>query len=331
MRVHIVNGEIAVDVVSRTFVTAHGDGCSAEVGTTTHAHKALVGFCGNPVAPRLQIFAFFHNLYASFGKVAATVCLECDAVESIGFARNAVFLVASFFAPSTVLAFGFRDGVPELSKVVSSFGHQYRHRIVTLQVLADTRRIIRHHDFTCIAARRRSTETFGLHVEREKQNCSRVHFSRSPNPLGLRPLGKAGECASARKLVARIAEYRSTAPLAEVAALVFPGVVAHCRFRLPATAGIVRFIEIVNLHHHTGGTFTVHAHHRNRIFTGEERHRNKTYAPRLIIFSKQGSIMIKPVTAIGHNPNTWTFACIVSCCNQLRADLVAATIGGIRR
>ena len=168
VRVHIVNREVAVDVVPRTFVTAHGDGCSAEICATAHAHETLVRLGGNPVAPRLQIFAFLHNLHAGFGEVAATVRLECDAVERIGLAGDAVFLSAGGLAPGAAFAFGFGNGVAELPKVVSAFGHENRDRIVALQVLADACGIACNDDFACVATRCGDTEALGFHVEREK-------------------------------------------------------------------------------------------------------------------------------------------------------------------
>ena len=132
VRVHVVNREIAVNVVAGAFVTAHGDRCSAEICATAHAYEALVGFCGNPVFPLLQVFAFLHNLHSCFGEVAATVRFECNAVEGIGLAGDAVLFGTGRFAPSAVFAFGFGNGVAELPKVVSAFGHENRDCIVAL-------------------------------------------------------------------------------------------------------------------------------------------------------------------------------------------------------
>ena len=168
VRVHIVNREVAVDVVPRTFVTAHGDGCSAEICATAHAHETLVRLGGNPVFPLLQVFAFFHNLHAGFTEATATVFLECNAVESIGLAGNAVLFVARFFAPGTASAVGVGCCIAELPKVVSAFGHENRDRIVALQVLADACGIACNDDFACVATRCGDTEALGFHVEREK-------------------------------------------------------------------------------------------------------------------------------------------------------------------
>ena len=331
VRVHIVNGEVAVDMVSGPFVATHHDGGSTQVRTAAHAHEALVGLGGNPVAPRLQIVRFLHDFKSGFPEARATVFLEGDAVELVRLARHAVRLAASRTAPGTPGRIRLGHRIAETPEVVCTFGHQNRHSIVTLQVLADARRIARDDDVTCIAARRRSAEAFGLHVECEKQDGRRVSFRAAPDPLGLRIRCKSRKGSPARELVARIVQSRSTAPLAKVAALVFPGVVTHRRFRLPAAAGIVGFVEIINLHKNAGSAGTVHAHDRNRVLAGQESHRNKAHAARLVVFGKERPVMVEPVAAIGHNPDTRPLARIVGSRNQLRPHLVAATVGGIRR
>ena len=226
VRVHIVNREVAVDVVPRTFVTAHGNGCSTEICATTHAHKALVGFCGNPVAPRLQIFAFLHNLHAGFGEVAAAVRFESDAVERVGLAGHAILFGTCRLAPSAAFAFGFGNGVAELPKVVSAFGHENRDRIVALQVLADACGIACNDDFACVATCCGYAKAFGFHVEREKEHCCWVGFIACPNPFRLCVCGEIFERTATRELVVCVRKRCGASPLREVAALVFPGVVA---------------------------------------------------------------------------------------------------------
>ena len=229
VRVHIVNGEVAVDMVSGPFVATHHDGGSTQVRTAAHAHKALVRLGGNPVAPRLQIVRFLHDFKPGFTEARAAIFLEGDAVELVRLACHAVRLATSRAAPSTPLLVRLGHRIAHLPKIVSTFGHKNRHGVITLQVLADACGIARENDIAGSAARRRSAEAFGLHVEREKQNRCRIRFGRSPNPLGLRVCSKAGKRRPARELVACVVKGCRTAPLAKVAALVFPRVVAHCR------------------------------------------------------------------------------------------------------
>ena len=229
VRVHVINGKVAVNVVVRALVTAHHYGCATQVRAATHAHEALVRLGGNPVAPRLQIVRLLHDFKSGFAEACATVLFEGDAVKLVRLARHAVLLAASRAAPSTPLLVRLGYRIAHLPKIVSAFGHKDCHRIVTLQVLADACGIARENDIAGSTARRRSAKSFGLHVEREQQNGRRVGFGRSPNPLGLRIRGKTIQGCTARKLVACVVKGCRTAPLAKVAALVFPRVVAHCR------------------------------------------------------------------------------------------------------
>ena len=54
MRVHVVNGEIAENIVTGAFVFAVVERGSAEIGPTSHADEALVVLDGNPITPRLD-------------------------------------------------------------------------------------------------------------------------------------------------------------------------------------------------------------------------------------------------------------------------------------
>ena len=261
----------------------------------------------------------------------AAIGFKSNTIERVGLARHAVFLVTSLFTPGTVLTLGYSNCITELPKVISSFGNKNRYRIVTLQVLADTRRVARDYNFSSIATRRRSSKTFGLHIERVKQNRRRVRFIARPNPLGLCICIKAVQSAATRELVACVTQRRCAAPLRKIATLIFPRSVPHCRFRFPAGTGIIRLVEIVYLHHYAGSTSAIHAHDRDCIFTRQERHRDKAHTARLVILSQELSVVIEPVAAIGHNPNARAFTRIVCCGNQFRAHIIAATVSSISR
>ena len=226
VRVHIVNREVAVDVVPRTFVTAHGDGCSAEIGATAHAHETLVRLGGNPVAPRLQIVRFLHDFESGFTEARAAIFLEGDAVELVRLACHAVRLATSRAAPSTPLLVRLGHRIAHLPKVVSAFGHENRDRIVALQVLADACGIACNDDFACVATCCGYAKAFGLHIEREKEHCCWVGFIACPNPFRLCVCGEIFERTATRELVVCVRKRCGASPLREVAALVFPGVVA---------------------------------------------------------------------------------------------------------
>ena len=154
MRVHIINRKIAVNVISRTFVTADYDRSSSQVGPTAHADKAFIGLCGNPVAPSLQIVGFLHDFKARFTKRTATIFFKGNSVELVRFSRHAVLFATSHAAPGAVLLVRLGYRITHLPKVISSLGHENCHRIRTLQVLANARRICSDHNFSGIATRR---------------------------------------------------------------------------------------------------------------------------------------------------------------------------------
>ena len=331
MRVYIVNSEIAVNVIPRTFVTADYDRSTSQVGPTAHADKALIGFCGNPIAPSLQIVGFLHDFKARFTKRTATIFFECDSVELVRFSRHAVLFATSRATPGAVLLVRLDNCISELPKIVCSLGHENCHRIRILQVLANARGIRRHHNFSSIATRRRSAKALGFHVKCEKQHRSRIRFRARPNPLGLRIGSKTVQSTAARHFIVCVRKRRCATPLREVASLIFPCRIPYERFRFPAGTGIIRFIKIVNLHQNAGSAITIHAHDRNCIFARQECHRDKTHTPSLVVFGQKCSIVVKPVTAISHNPNARPLARIVSRSNQLRTDFIATTVSGLRR
>ena len=328
VRVDIVDGEIPENVVARIFVLAVVERSAAQVRPAPHANQALVSADGNPLIPLFHR-AHRDDFQVTVIQVGAGIGRKVNAVERIVLVDIACGTFAS--TPGTARSIRFGSRIAKLPEIVRSLGHKDCHRIVTLQVLADARRIARHHNVACVAAGRGGAETFRLHVERKEQNRHRVGFRRGPNPLGLRVRGKAVQGCPARELIARIVQSGSATPLRKVASLVFPGSIPHRGLGFPAAAGIVRLVQVVNLHHHAGSARAVHADDRDGIFARQECHRHEAHTTRLVIFGKQGSVVVEPVAAIGNNPNTRTLSRVVGRGHQLRTDFVTAAISGIRR
>ena len=90
-------------------------------------------------------------------------------------------------------------------------------------------------------------------------------------------------------------------------------------------------MQFINLHHDARSFVSVNTDDGNGVFTGKEGHRNKADAACLVVFGKKASVMIKTVTAIGHNPNARTFSSIVSGSRKGGTDCITASefcIGG---